>query len=191
MTDDAGIIFREFHKCVCVCRMLIPVWKSMAEKVLDTIHKCTSFQLKKWRSAHPQKPVGKSPYYTSSLVFLRFSGYGFEFSPVKSTLAVLKWILLSVFAKHFGSHCLKHTTVQQCLAHTHHFWPRHTCTYNFNQTIVHSRKINRLKAVFSDVRIQTASFVTHTLQAFESFYILFQHIHSFWPQETVTVGLEV
>lgn len=126
-----------------VYRRLIPVWKSTAEKVLDTIHKCTSFQLKKWRSAHPHEPVGTSPYYPSSRVFLRLSKFGFEFSPVKGTLAVLKWILLSVFAKHFGSHCLKHMTVQQCLAHTHHFWPRHTCTYNLNQTSVSSFKKNK------------------------------------------------
>lgn len=43
--------------------------------------------------------------------------------PVKSGLAVLKRILLPVFAKHLGSHCLEHMTVQQSLTHTHHFVP--------------------------------------------------------------------
>lgn len=53
--------------------------------------------------------------------------------PVESTLAVLKQILLFVFAKHFGAHCLKHITVQQSLAHTHHFVSWHIGTLNFNQ----------------------------------------------------------
>ena len=48
--------------------------------------------------------------------------------PVKGTLAILKGILLLDFPKHFGSHRLKHVTLQQSLAHAHHFVPGHVCT---------------------------------------------------------------
>lgn len=50
--------------------------------------------------------------------------------PVKSALAVMKRILFLVFSQHFGSHRLKHAALQQRLAHTHHFVPRHDGTLN-------------------------------------------------------------
>lgn len=81
---------------------------------------------------------------TRTVAPLGLSGWD---SPVKGASAVLKWILLSVSAEHFGPHRLEHVTVQQGLAHARHCRPGHARTYGpqpnnrwFIQALVKCRK---------------------------------------------------
>lgn len=74
-------------------------------------------QTYKQKKQNKTKPQGSLCGNRKNIVALNFD------SPVQRALAVLKHVALAVFAKHFGSHGLKHMAVQQSLADTHNLVP--------------------------------------------------------------------
>lgn len=84
----------------------------------------TNLQAKKNNKTKPKDGLCAKP---QNIVALNFD------SPVKRALAVLKHVPLAVFAKHFGSHGLKHMAVQQSLADTHDLVPWHRGTFISSQ----------------------------------------------------------
>lgn len=136
MSDDAGIIFKELHKCVLMSEgnTCLKTYGRIGSGYHSQVH---FFPAQKVKECMPSQTCGQiTILHILPCVSQTFQVWSWNFLPVQGTLAVLKWILFLVFAKPFVSRFLKHMTVQQCLAHTHHFSPRNTCTYSLNQTIV-------------------------------------------------------